>query len=303
MKKTFYILTLICSVFGTVKSQTNVYHQFPDSNAVWRVNYDDCQVWPYNLTKKFQYVLYGDTVINVINYKKIKRVGDCCLNIFPTGQIFTNNGYIGAFREDTINKKIYLMLKDSTNELLLYDFNLSVGDTLTGLYALQSNCSSPPFITVQSIDSIFVYNSYRKRINFFSPFSESFIEGIGSNKGLLEGFYFHADCCDRNTVCFKVNNNVIYPDTATSYSCDLAVASISENISDNFISIYPNPTTSNLTINCKSDISSIIYNLTGQIIIKSNKKVINLQQLPNGIYIIELTQNLKVKHYEKIVKY
>ena len=62
--------------------------------------------------------LNGDTVINSLNYKKI----------------FENSLYAGALRED--NKIIYFIPGNSLTEYLLYNFNLTVGDSIINPFTI-----------------------------------------------------------------------------------------------------------------------------------------------------------------------
>jgi hypothetical protein len=68
------------------------------------------------------------------------------------------------------------------------------------------------------------------------------------------------------------------------------------------VKIYPNPTSSQLTIS--SDLIALqsvaVYNLQGQRLIEQqaegqNKLVLELQGLANGIYLVELNQAIKIK--------
>lgn len=76
----------------------------------------------------------------------------------------------------------------------------------------------------------------------------------------------------------------------------------------NDILVYPNPTKDNLFISgIDSDSKIEIYNYNGQRCNYSNKSIsskeikIDIQNLPNGIYLLSITKNSKTK-YEKIIK-
>ena len=61
------------------------------------------------------------------------------------------------------------------------------------------------------------------------------------------------------------------------------------------LKIYPNPVNNFLNINSSNEIISIIYDITGKVVLESNSKNINLEKLTKGIYIIkikDLTNNI-----------
>jgi len=72
MKKIILFL-IICNFFIVIiKAQTNVYHPFPDSNALWREYSGGYQC---SCCSDYQYFITGDTIINSFTYHKIKKSG------------------------------------------------------------------------------------------------------------------------------------------------------------------------------------------------------------------------------------
>ncbi len=83
-----------------------------------------------------------------------------------------------------------------------------------------------------------------------------------------------------------------------------SVTGIMDVTLNNNISIYPNPTKSELTINVsQNDINKIsITNLLGQVLIESkNQNRIDISDLPNGIYIITISRG-KINQTQKFIK-
>ena len=67
------------------------------------------------------------------------------------------------------------------------------------------------------------------------------------------------------------------------------IAASSDTFDANKVKIYPNPTTGMFFIDTEIDVKSIeIYNTSGQRILKTNKKNINLENAANGLYIINV---------------
>jgi hypothetical protein len=114
MKK--HIFILIIFITSKVFGQTN----FPDSNAIWNVNYINSVGTP---TDEMLYGPKGDTLINDTLYSKLYTLSDTTLSDENL------HDYIGGFRQDSHKvwfKPAYWSYKD----ILLYDFSASVGDTV-----------------------------------------------------------------------------------------------------------------------------------------------------------------------------
>lgn len=75
-----------------------------------------------------------------------------------------------------------------------------------------------------------------------------------------------------------------------------------DDLRDDEILIYPNPTTDIINIAAKNDIKIDVINLLGEIIITiENQDQIDLSQYSNGLYILDITyNNIKIQH--KIIK-
>ena len=75
-----------------------------------------------------------------------------------------------------------------------------------------------------------------------------------------------------------------------------------DDLRDDEILIYPNPTTDIINITAKNDIKIDVINLLGEIIITiENQDQIDLSQYSNGLYILDITyNNIKIQH--KIIK-
>src|SRR5688572_26179253 len=131
------ILLLLLIFYSTSSSaQTSVYHEFPDSNAVWNFH---CVQWmcmpvgpgPANVQFDYSITMIGDTTINGLIYHKLFTPFIQIINN-TNCQMWMGTGYKGALREDTALRKVYYVPQSDTAEQLLYDFNLQVGDTVQG---------------------------------------------------------------------------------------------------------------------------------------------------------------------------
>ena len=289
MKK-FYIL--LVAIFTINVANAQQYIPFPESNAVWNQKFQYGE-FPYDTSYYFQYGFNGDTLINSLLYHKVYRLNDTTLN--------SNATYQGCLREDTLKKVFYIgkgfwPFEVYNQEIQLYDFSKTVGDTINyGIYGKKQ---------IISVDSILINNNYRKR---FHVLWDYFIEGIGSVESLLSPITAIPNkvYTSWNLVCFKQNDNIIYLNPIYN-SCFPSLSNINEITNNNNISIYPNPTKDNLTIetNTNTEQRLEIINLIGQTVytIYINKKAtVNTSAFAKGVYILKLSSD-KETLVRKIVK-
>ena len=306
--KTIILATIITWVFTLTTGFGQDYFPFPDSNAFWRVDWMTNSCFFSNIPEaEYQYVITGDTTIGNYSYNKVERSGLSGLYCPPP--IFYGYGYAGAIRNDIANKKVYIVLADSVNEIVFYDFNLSVGDTLNGYFALDFVnyiCQNPIVI---SIDSIQIGTSSRKRSEVAGMMCESYIiEGIGSDRGLIEPMSTMEE--GGYLVCFKQNGQTLYPDT--SNLCSLVTDIPEYHLIEYEFGVFPNPANSILNVILPEDFNFScthleIVNVTGQKVsehkIISKHTEIKTKQLPEGIYILKIFRKEIVMASEKFIIY
>lgn len=255
MKKNISIVLILIPLVAF--SQEYKYIPFPDSGAIWsEVYYYPDPVWPNTVAKQptfERFTLSGeDTVINDTTYKKLYIFYDTLFNK-------SNAIYIGGIREDE-NKKVYFKgdsvihdfkpsyynsyspIEAMGNELLLYDFSLSIGDTLK--YANLSK--GDEFLIVSSVDTILIGNTHRKRFSFEPIWWVKWIEGIGNIKGLL---FTSGDLpfngIDDDLICFKQNSEILYFNNNYDDCMPLITGIETYQYNNSAIIIYPNPATKN----------------------------------------------------------
>ena len=87
--------------------------------------------------------------------------------------------------------------------------------------------------------------------------------------------------------------------TASSANATLSVEPIEIN---DFVKVYPNPTTDYLFIKSDLNYQSTLYNVAGQRVMQSNTKTFNVIDLPMGVYLLELkSENNSISTF-KIIK-
>ena len=296
------MITLLLFTFISLAGFGQAYQPLPTSNAMWRENSYGFQC---SCCSDYQYTITGDTVINMLTYHKLQKTGVNFLEDVTgncTSNAYNANQYKGCFRNDSTNKLVYFIDAFTSNETVLYDFNLSIGDTVP---PSPLNFNSNFVNIVTDIDTVFLGGVNRKRFKLDSCWFEQlyYIEGIGSTYGLLsptmcpfEAFY--------NLQCFTNNSLPVYPNSTTS--CSSVIANI-ESIETHQFSISPNPTSGALFITTTLDSYDIsVFNSLGQIIQKkkshSNSTFLDISNLPEGVYLIQFSDNNNVLYKETIIR-
>jgi len=192
---------------------------FPiDSTSKWRTDHIRNGVSDENThipgDEIFKYFINGDTVINLKTYHKIYKTGTSYLD----GPTYYENVYAGALKD--YENKFYFIKKNENDEVLLYDFNAKIDDTIQVPYDGIMRTK-----IVSSIDSL---PDGRKQVHFnpkepvIGCGDQFIIEGIGGSGGLLEGpACGHYWTFDNHLVCYVQNGEVIYHDTNNEFNCEL----------------------------------------------------------------------------------
>lgn len=227
----------------------------------------------------------GDTTINSILYKKIFRIPDPLVQQDPY--------FTGAIREDS-TKKVYIWSNSTNSDKLLYDFNLTLGDSFvtTNLW----NC--PIQVTVDTLDTIVLLNGELRKRYVFSPGimgTDIWIEGIGSDGGLFGvGGVCFTDF-SFGLLCFREDDilKYIYPYFNTCYY----PVGIEEPSPDMVAHPFPNPTRGSVSLLDLNELSSTrltVYNILGakMDIPETTGTGIDLSSSPDGVYFLRIeTEN------------
>lgn len=308
--KTLLLVLSVLFVTAVSHGQTNVYHPFPDSNAFWGM--EGGNIFNLNLCYNTRYGINGDTIINSKSYRKIYSLYDSTL-------INPNSTYFAAVREQ--DKKVYTVI-GSNPETILYDFNLSVGDTITYNYSLEFNTTDSFSRVVTMVDSALLENgTFRKRW-IFEPNSnppnystvDTVVEGIGSvcgvglfnplkNAWATNGDYFYI-------TCFKHNDTVLFLENPECNRCFCTLlTSVNDDAGSEKCLIYPNPFSTRTTLYSDillKDADLKIYNLYGQQVkqmrnVSGNTIAIDRDNLPCGLYFVDIEQDNKTISIGKLV--
>lgn len=224
------------------------------------------------------YWLKGDTAIDKTSYKKLWYSMDSLIE----------NKYLQGFLREQDQKVFYRPLVG--NEGLLYDFSLEVGDTVE---IISLWCSDPTEKIVESIDTETYFGAERVRWHFNSDY-EFWIEGIGSQSGLIHSFY--ADCVfdiGYDLLCYYENDELMYM-RENEDECFQTSVGIKEIVKTKAIYVFPNPAYNRINIHSGGDLigkSFQIVNINGVVlekgVIKRKQTIIKVSNFPVGVYFIQ----------------
>jgi hypothetical protein len=192
-----------------------------------------------------------------------------------------------------INNKVYI--GDSFQDLqLVLDYNLNIADSFC------FNAENPFWLKVNSVDSVMIGGSKRKRITFDSlPNRQAliWIEGLGditygqhfSNyQTLIQWSFFYQELD-----CYSENNSILW-------GTNCRTTSISNYISDeSHYFVYPNPTNGKFWILSEENSNKQIdvYNSLGSLLLTKKtigQDEIDITDFKKGIYFIKIGDNKRV---------
>ena len=336
MKKHIFTL-LIISVFSGASAQ-GTYHPITEG-CLWSVSNE-------------KYMTAGDTVLGGKAYLKLYRqVG---------GQPFdfdlNSAEYFAAIRNDSAGKKVYAYLPagtwvrdlvnyseirtDTAMEVLIYDFSLKMGDTVT-YYVIGDEVAKSIAVHTETAnifvgwsdnsivdhqfeeaDTLVAFSdgSTRSRIFLrgisYYPQDHVWLEGVGSVRGFNEGPQLSlSDYGLRILLCYEDGSGAAFQtefdfdnDTGDCFNNGFGGGVTEKTI--NPVSACPNPTDGLLHIELSgAGIANVaLYDLQGRIVVTNNESpqqgtaMMNLQNVPAGVYLLRVTDTDGNEHHRKIVK-
>jgi hypothetical protein len=292
-----YKALLICLLSLPLTAQN--FATFPDSNATWTNSYAELETQPFfHLVFKFsvKYCLSTkDTLLNGLSYQQLFLCGN-------------QMQYFGAYRQDSA--RLFLVPKDSTEALKIYDFNYGVGDTIKDCYSAQfgfyANSIQVSFEAlsnfgpwvVNNIDTVYSSLGAHRRLDFgMAPW----IEGIGNTQGFLwdplfniSGFGIALECHSRgDSIYYNSLGNQGPLNPAEVGPCAINFSVGEEMLST--LSAFPNPSKGLLQLNNMEPHYLRIWNAQGAKVFEGElrpKATLNFSHLPQGVYNLELNGSL-----------
>lgn len=267
MKHVFPVLFSVLIL--ATRSFAQVPDYFPDG-AEWRVRITNSGNYPYMLFQDdFVYYISGDTTIGAHTYRKIHAKGIYKEEYLfpPEPTVYTPYNLLqGLIRQDGRQVYIGVQSQGQFTDTLLYDFDLSLGDTLP-----QSWILSYDDVEVTAVDSIWIDGVYRKKFRvamegFENAHDSVLIEGVGHTCGFLQHFY--APWSHTNQLmCFAIDGvswyQYLYDEWEEVCTFNLAVPEY-HSVE---VELFPNPCTDVLNVRLPPSeriVALTAYDLTGR---------------------------------------
>lgn len=237
----------------------------------------------------YKYFIENDTFINEIKYYKLYKSGIA----YYEEPFYYTGVYAGALR-DTANK-FYFVDKDESSEQLLFDFNLTVGDTIRGEIGKD--------LVINDVDTL---PDGRKKIFFMYEFCAGccpvhvMVEGIGHAAGFTEEPPCHHPCFRGHYMtCYRENNKLVYSSDYGIFTkpCKSTSSVPAENVNSP-VQLYPSPVTGLAVVGIKDQLSTTVtvtvFNLLGTEIYRdtyfnqSGVIHLDLSGINKGIYFLRI---------------
>ena len=239
------------------------------------------------------YRIFSDTVINSVAYNNIMS---------STEKNPANWKHEGYIRED-VNTRVWMRETANGEDYLLYDFTAVVGEEL--LIGL----NQPVPLTVDSISEVELDGIIRLKFWLsYNNYHETWISGIGSNKGICfsgsanitGGWYW--------LLCMSDLNGPVYsnPDFESCY-----LVTKTNNLILKDFKIYPNPATEFISFSfpaafMMTEFEVTIFDIAGHIIetkkIADHEMLYNIEHLKAGIYFCEIKSREYIQTEKLIIR-
>ena len=315
MKK-LLLLVLISFISSHSKSQV----VFCPTGAEWSYNIFWSGVgnpaWQYTYLEKIVYqkdsILNSDT-LKVLSHKRFYLE---CDQGFAKTTLIKQKG-------DTI----FMSNRGTRNQWeILYNFNVLAGQSWqtsvrTDFNSSDSNAVYIYTITVDSttlvnqngysLKRLFVHYNGGSFTDQLNSYSATITERFGCNRFLFNYYNFSRGFCDADWF----QTNLCYKDAEfgtkqfTNRPCDFQnLTGVIENENNTMVSIYPNPTSTNFTLENKSSsqlLRIVIKDMIGKTILKQtieDTQTIDVSALQNGIYFLQVFEKGNLLLTKKIVK-
>ncbi len=236
------------------------------------------------------YYINSDTLVQGVNYKVLD------------GFHYISRSFL--FREELANQRVFLSYPaggKGNEEVLLYDFSLSVGDSFSMKNPITPFPAEGGLFILDSIIPRQLLDGLNHRFYYFSPTTNNsniqfpiWVEGIGS-LSLINAPGGTPDVLGAGKIsCHFKNGNIIYSQLDSISACIPMNISLPESLEPQF-KIYPTLVNNTLHIEGGSAINRLhIYNSKGQIVLKkkqfspSETQLLPTTSLPSGCYFLHL---------------
>ena len=293
-----FTLVLLLFACSSLFSQT-----WAPDGAVWHYSLNYFGSWDQSYNTM---TVQGDSVINGITCSRIIRLHTTC-NMQPAKEFMYQD-----------SNRVFYWDPPSNDFLLLYDFNLQVGQT----YDILSKRLNmlPPYDTIHlRVDSTYSIslNGQARQVQVIGEFNPSIpatvnqyevIEGIGSN---WQMFPWDNGLCD-----YQYDTELrCYEDSALGLQnfwagsiCDAIILSLDEPTpSSHRLEVFPNPARNLLKWDLQNSgihpFAVRVFDNQGSLVkqVTTYEDHVELTGLPNGVYFIEIRDDTPSTYREKFL--
>ncbi|MFH0759377.1 MAG: hypothetical protein V2B15_18970 [Bacteroidota bacterium] len=246
-KAQYLIASALLSLMNPVGLAAQDYIPMNFEKGRWFVDIDEYGGY----FERTQMYCNGDTVINSQVFSKLfqdRFIMEPSIGVYFSDTIIAE--YVGAIR-NAEDKQVVFRSASADTEVIIYDFNLSIGDTINGEYE--------DFI-INHIDSVEYCGIYHKRyIQLLDGglIDETLTEGIGFANGLL-GYFYQFNNRGENTrvlICYTERGN---------NECPVCENLLSIDSHDFETLVYPIPAENYIAIKSSKPISCVrIISISG----------------------------------------
>ena len=309
------ILTLILT-FLSFHGNGQTYYPMPVSEAQWDIT--RCfWFYPGGWYDQYSITMDGsDTIIHGQVYSKLYMTTHH-LPGTEHDSIYTH--FLGGMREsDSLVYMVSELLTLDTIERIIYDFrHYNVGDTIWTQVLTNGLLQFVPHI-VTGIDAVEVEGEMRRRIHLRDEqnvFSEYWIEGVGSNLGLVYASYWLLTDNSYDLNCFYHDKELGFTNPEPQYSfctpplpeitCEPLTTSIPDIDADK-CQLFPNPAINDITVTTSEEpVRTEIISATGLVFIRRPfEPILSINELPVGVYFLRLSgpgnQTIAIERFVKM---
>ncbi|HXU27116.1 MAG TPA: T9SS type A sorting domain-containing protein [Bacteroidia bacterium] len=333
MKKLLLIILLFC--LNQVNAQTTPYQKLlADSVTEFNIaaDYPVMRLSNHNQTSSsclspIQGIWYAqsDSLFKGKKYKKI-----FCNSSYPS--------VAGIMREDTALRKVYFIPSCDSVEVLLYNFSLQQGDTISYNFQNQyMNYIHSGVFTVDSVKLEHDYHNYYHKHFYLKNHAQNgptleIVEGVGSTVHILflycdmgQGVLYECSSTpfsqffDQILTCKSNNGNRVYFDSCAyngfvSSGCFTVIDSCTfdefcggiQTFSNSGANIYPNPNNGSFVIEPSAPIKQTLqlFDVNGKLVLTqtiNGKTNIDATNLPAGVYNLSLINSNAVTNKRLVI--
>ena len=328
------LIIVICSILLLPLFSSAQKIRFTDSTNQWITSGSCADCMFFNRSYSYFHDYYShDTFMHGYQYHQLICTGSFDASVCAG---ICNPVFAFYVREDTITNKVYYLHMEpstgnDTSEHILYDYNLSVGDTIA--YNLFYFTWTDSVVSIDSFTYLgYVYKTItlrNKQMDSLGYVHRAYtvVEGLGSTvnpiaPAFLQGCFEY----DERLVCFAYDS--MHPDISAPYSfCSSSPGTIFTDtfnntggcisLSSNKINkqaanlvILPNPATDYITISSNTAFNNhtfvSAYDMTGRCVLKTkaeqkNELTINTSAWSAGLYMVIIQNNEGIVKKEKVV--